>query len=193
MFLQGFGHLSLKLAGALSRVQFGSQLSWAKAYERQMEPEDLKKRFDEKAARASAEAAQQKAKVLEQQAELDRKIQESHKALNEVVIPYFKEIEAVFPRGQFLFERVPKKNLRDNSSAEVSFNFRNGRFVYYIQLIQGNVTIFKEDNMQNKAVKQINAKPKFVYPPNTEPFIASPRDLTREKLGKLVQIAIDAG
>ena len=75
----------------------------------------------------------------------------------------------------------------------MSFAIGNGPR-YFIEVIHGNVKIVCEGPYF--APSKIGGKApikyaQFIFKSTEEPFIEGPQDLSREKLGKLIQIAID--
>jgi hypothetical protein len=158
-----------------------------------MDPKDLKKRFEEKNASATASVAEATAEAEAQKYELEKRAEEGRAALRDVVVPYFAELEAAFPKGQFSFNPAARIDAKDQSSVAASFIVGNGPR-YFVEVIRGNVRIFCEGPYFERS-KGDNKPPikyaKFIFVPSEEPFIEGPHDLTREKLGKLIQIAID--
>ena len=160
-----------------------------------MEPHELKKRLDEKKAKSAANAAQERARLDAQVAERKAKAEEGRAALKDVVIPYFKELQKTFGKD-LTFDPSAQMDLSDMSPVAVSFKFGDGA-VHVIEVSSGNVRIYWTD----PATIKVPAGPKrgkppfqivrqFVFPGTAEPFIATPADLTREKLSKLVDMAI---
>jgi hypothetical protein len=160
-----------------------------------MDPEDLKKRFEEKNSKVTASAAGAKAEAESQKSEQEKRAEVGRAAVRDVVVPYFKEIEATFPKGQFSFNPAAKTDAKDHSSVAVSFKVGNGPR-YFIEVIRGHVRVFCEGPYFEPS-KGDNKAPikyaQFIFVSTEEPFIEGPHDLTREKLGKLIQIAIDQG
>ena len=159
-----------------------------------MDPKELRKRFEAKSAETAAKSAHKKAQLAAEKAEQAKREEEARTALRDVVIPYFNEIKAEFPKGQFSFDHAVSMTL---SPVRVSFKVGNGPR-YFLEVIGGNVRILKEGpsfappkgpQSGRKAPPGTNVQ--FVFSPNSEPFIKEPSDLTRENLGRLVQMAID--
>jgi hypothetical protein len=152
-----------------------------------MDPKDLKKRFEKKSARRAAESAQARAAEETEKAERADRVVQGQAALEKVVIPYFREIEATFQRGQFTFDPSAKMDAETHFPIGVTFKVGNGS-LHFIEVIRGTVRIGwhgYESSGQTRVAKE------FVYSSNAEPFIKEPSDLTRERLGKLVAMAID--
>jgi hypothetical protein len=159
-----------------------------------MDPKELAGLFEKKNADIAAKTAQENAQLDAQKTEREKRIAEGRAALLNVVIPYFKEIEATFPKGQFSFNPAAQIDSNDLSPVGVSFKIGDGA-EHHIEVTQGNVQIWQE-GVNPKGPKRPGAKVlglsiRLVYPSTTEPFIAQPSDLTREKLGKLVEMAIN--
>ena len=154
-----------------------------------MDPEELKKRFEEKRSKIAASAAQAGVEAKAQESEQEQKVEAGRVAIRDMVLPYFKEIEAALPKDQFSFDSFAK----DVSSAKVSFRIGKGPR-YFIEVIRGNVRVFCEGPYFDPSKSDRKAPVKyaqFIFSATEEPFIEGPQDLTREKLGRLVQLAID--
>jgi hypothetical protein len=156
-----------------------------------MDPKELAKMHEEKNARIAAAVAEKKAQVEAQKVEDKKRVEQGRTALREVVIPYFKEIQAAFPKGDFKFNSAAKVDLETRTPVAVSFQMKHG-FEHVIEVIRGNVKIYRRrpGPPQRPGVRKIAMPTEFVFAGDAEPFIAGPSDLTREKLGKLVEIAI---
>jgi hypothetical protein len=171
-----------------------------------MDPKELAQLFEEKNADKAAKTAQEKAQLEAQRAERQKRTEAGRVALRDVVIPYFKKLVATFPKGQFSFDPAALMDSETHTSVAVSFKIGDGA-EHCIEVIQGNVRIWRQGP---KFPGQGGKRPKvpkgrkppgqlpgmsiqFVYSGNAEPFIAVPSDLTPEKLGKLVEMAIREG
>ena len=64
-----------------------------------MDPEDLKKLFEERYSKGAAEAARAKAETNSQMSEQEVRAEIGRVAMRDIIVPYFREIEAAFPRG----------------------------------------------------------------------------------------------
>jgi hypothetical protein len=158
-----------------------------------MDPEDLKKRFEERSSKNTIEAAEAKAETDTQATEQQKRIEVGRAAIRDIVIPYFREIEATFPKGQFSFDTAAKVDPKELFPIAVSFTVGSGPR-YFIEVIRGNVRVFCEGpyfeppkNGNKASIKYAQ----FIFGSSEEPFIEGPNDLSREKIGKLIQIAID--
>ena len=149
-----------------------------------MDTKLLADRFSEKAkaaarARDARDAADHKAAGQDQRADEAR-----IKALQEIVIPFFRELAATFPKDGLLYkvERDP----RDGRPTSLAFQIGLGRPIS-IQISGDKVLITRIAG----AGPDASGYAIFTYPPEEEPYIATLADLTREKLSKLVELEID--
>ena len=63
-----------------------------------MDPEHLKKQFEERNSRSVASAAEAQAVADSDKNDRERKAEQGRAALRDVVVPYFKELEASFDK-----------------------------------------------------------------------------------------------
>jgi hypothetical protein len=167
-----------------------------------MDPKELAKLYEKKSAESAAKAAENKAQMDVQQAEFRKRVEQGRTALRDVVIPYFQELVSAFPKGQFKFN--PSASMEAETLAPVAVSFKIGDGPeHFIEVAQGTVRIYYNYNTRPQPEPQARkvakgGKPvpapgvvlQMVYSGNTEPFIATPTDLTRDKLAKLVEVAI---
>ena len=168
-----------------------------------MDPQQLKRLFEEKSATKADKTAREKTRIAARAAEQQKRAEEGRVALRDVVTPYFQELLETFPTGHFSFNPAALMNAESHTPVAVSFKVGDGA-EHYIEVVQGNVRIWRQgpkfpvqDAKGPKAAKGRKRAAKFpgldiqfVFSGNAEPFIALPSDLTREKLAKLVEMAI---
>lgn len=148
-----------------------------------MDPKELKRLHVQRKAQTAAQIEQVNAAQSAAQAELEQKMADGKTALKEVVLPYFEEVAAAFDEGEFVFEK--RFDVADHSLVGVSFKIGGGP-EYGVEAIGGNVRIWK----RYPGTKS-TPRPIYFFSSQHEPFIGSATDLTREKLEKLVQQAIN--
>jgi hypothetical protein len=61
------------------------------------DPKELAKLYEKKNAESAPKAAEDKAKSEASQSDLKHRIEQGRRALRDVVIPYFTELQAAFP------------------------------------------------------------------------------------------------
>jgi hypothetical protein len=147
-----------------------------------MDPKILASKFAKKAAEETNEKETKKAAEAESQAALVRLSEDGKRAIAEVVIPYFNDIKAQFPPDQFSYD--VQVDTKDHKPVGVSFTLGKGPLIV-ISTYFGRVTITQTNtpDLPNKVA--------FVYSPKAQPFIETPRDLTREKIGNLIEMVIE--
>jgi hypothetical protein len=148
-----------------------------------MDPKEFKELHVQKKAQIAAEIAQVNAAQSATQAELKQKIADGSAALKEVVLPCLEEVATAFDEGEFIIET--KLDESDRSLVGVSFKIAGGP-EYGVEAIGGNVRVWKRYSGTKSAPRPI-----YFFSAQHEPFIGSIKDLTREKLEKLVQQAIN--
>jgi hypothetical protein len=148
-----------------------------------MDPKELKRLYLQRKAQAAAQIAQVHAAQSAAEAELKQKMADGNTALKEVVLPYFEEVATAFDEGEFVIET--NLDVSDRSLVGVSFKIGGGPD-YGVEAIGGNVRVWK----RYPGTKS-TPRPVYFFSAQHEPFIGSITDLTREKLEKLVQLAIN--
>jgi hypothetical protein len=143
------------------------------------DPKELAKLYEKKNAESAPKAAEDKAKSEASQSDLKHRIEQGRRALRDVVIPYFTELQAAFPTDHFKF-KTSGIDVEAREPVAVSFWIGEGAECV-IQVSTGTVSIFYPNSSAND---------RNVYQPNANPF-AGPHDLTRQKLGELVKRIID--
>jgi hypothetical protein len=147
-----------------------------------MDAKELAAKFVEKVALAAEEKDKQTEVAVDAQATRITDVAECKRAMTDVVIPFLAEIEEQFPPNQFSFS--PQIDLQDHKFVGVSFRVGDGPMVT-ISAAFGNIVI--SHGGASGSSKGIE----FVYGPGAAPFIASSRDLTRDKIARLVEMVID--
>ena len=154
-----------------------------------MEPKDIKALYEkQQQERAAINAAHTEAQRAQHDA-LRAEAEAGKKAIREVVLPYFAELEIELGKQHFVHSVTASEG---GSPVEVSFRIDNG-FTYVIQTGMAGVLIRKL-NLSGPAGKNLNtmmAKPIKVYSQDEAPFIRLARDLTRESVGNLVKMALE--
>lgn len=147
-----------------------------------MDAKELAAKFKDKVAVAAAEKDKQAELAVEDQAAHSTDVAECKRAMTDVVIPFLSEIEERFPPRQFSFS--PQIDLKDHQFVGVSFRVGDGPMIN-ISAALGNIIVSHTGaSGSSKGIE-------FIYDRAAEPFIASSRDLTREKIAKLVEMVID--
>jgi hypothetical protein len=141
-----------------------------------MDPKDLRRLHDQ----IVADQAEAEAQARAEEAEREQRVQDCKLALRNVVIPYLDEVDKALPRGTFSHRVVGV----DTDGAPMEVGFRYGAwFETRIKTVDGEVLIATfEPNAEGWA------DPESVLSPNDEPYIEGPDDLTREKIGQLIEI-----
>jgi hypothetical protein len=165
-----------------------------------MNPNELAELFARKKAERAAKAADEKSKLDAQKEAQQKRAEQGRAALRDVVVPYFQEVAATFPAGEFKFDPAEKQDAATGASLAVAFKIGDGA-KHVIEVIQGNVRVYKEGpkispgagkaGKGRRALDIPGINTDFVFSGNAKPFIAGSSDLTREKLGELVRMAIE--
>jgi hypothetical protein len=109
-------------------------------------------------------------------------------ALTSVVLPYLEEAKSFFPNGAFDYRRDSDVNTKRLVS--VSFQI-NGFDAVEIRDQGGQVAVRKTGALSQPEGAGVV---KSTYPTDSSgPMIGSAEDLTREKLGKLIELVIKGG
>jgi len=147
-----------------------------------MEAKELAAKFTTRVAAAATEKDKQTKDAVEGRATDLTDAAECKRAMTEVVIPFLSEVRAAFPPQQFSFS--PQIDLQDHQFVGVSFKVGNGPMVT-ISAAFGNIIIAQSGGSgSSKGIE-------FIYDRGAEPFISSSRDLTREKVAKLIETVIE--
>ena len=102
-----------------------------------------------------------------------------------------------FPQGQFKFNPAALIEAKTHAPVAVSFKIGNG-WEHVIEIQLDRVLIYKKMPENLRAARPARGarrtpilQKQFVYSGMYEPFITGPSDLTRAKLSKLVEMAIE--
>jgi hypothetical protein len=144
-----------------------------------MDPKALGKGFEQKHGARMARAEQERAKAAAEDAKQKEKLNQLRAAISDTVIPYLKEVEAEFPKGQFSIEVAKSKGVI-RSPTGVSFSVGGGP-KYTIELDGQRISVWH----QGPSGTGLNVH--LVHG-----FYDDPAAITRGVIGKLVQSAIDA-
>ena len=153
-----------------------------------MEPKDLKSISDRQKA---YEAEKQAASCAEDKLRNDLIKTERaacRKGLEEVALPYLREIEADFGKDHFSVETEVSADKADKGLNGVSFRIDKGASIH-IQLTHSGVTTNATD--PNNKTKDALVRPVFVGPGGGKATITGSKDITRENIGPLVRMAIE--
>lgn len=147
-----------------------------------MTPQELADKFSSKVAAAVVERGKQTSIAADQTAIRTQDIEHCKRALAEHVIPFLSELKQHMPEEQFSF--APQIDVHDHKPVGVSFRIGDGPATT-IATTLGNIVVTRiGDSGSSKGVA-------FVYPSDAEPYISNSGDLTRDKISRLVEMAID--
>ncbi|GEM_PF-2394750 len=149
-----------------------------------MDPKLLKTLLDKKVADKAATETARLAGVAALKAETISKQREGQQALATVVVPYFDEILGAIGPAGFQFSRVQSSDSSDILPLGVRFAV-GGSVEHEISVASSKVWIRKVGS------KSDGVSTVFVFPSFEEPYIGEPQDLTREKIGKLLELVIE--
>ncbi|MEI9930124.1 MAG: hypothetical protein WDM89_06135 [Rhizomicrobium sp.] len=150
-----------------------------------MDPKLLKTLLDKKAAVKAATETARLAGVAALKAETISKQWEGQQAIATVVVPYFDEIlRAIGPAG-FQFSLVPSSNPIEGG-LPLGVRFAVGSSVEHEISVASSKVWIKRIGSKSDGVATV-----FVYPGAEEPYIGEPQDLTRDKIGKLLELVIE--
>lgn len=147
-----------------------------------MNAEDLARKFDARVAAAAEEKGRQAELGVGKADERSADIEHCKNALEREVLPFLAELRDRFPDGQFTFSPQVERN--DSRPVGVSFTIGNGGPTS-ISTAFGNVVVTHVGTSgTSKGVP-------YVFAPDADPFIGNSGDLTREKIGRLVELLLD--
>ena len=149
-----------------------------------MDPKLLKTLLDKKVADKAATRDARLAGVAALKAETISKQREGQQAIATVVVPYFDEILQTMGPAGFQFSQVPSSDPIDILPLGVRFAV-GGSVEFEISVASSKVWIKKVGS------KSDGVGTAFVYPGAEEPHIGEPQDLTRDKIGKLLELVIE--
>jgi hypothetical protein len=147
-----------------------------------MNARELADKFSAKVKAAVDEKARQRGIAADNPQKRTDDIEHCKRAIEQHVIPFLVELKDHFGDGQFSF--APQIDIHDHKPIGVSFKIGDGSATS-ISTAFGNIVVTRfGDSGSSKGVP-------FVYPPDAEPYISNSGDLTRDKIAKLVEMAID--
>jgi hypothetical protein len=149
-----------------------------------VDPKYLKMLLEKKAADKAAVEVSRLASVAALKAETVSKQREGQQAIATVVVPYFDEILQTVGPADFKFSKVQSPDPIDILPLGVRFAV-GGSVEFEISIASSKVWIKKVGS------KSDGVRSAFVYPDAEEPHIGEPQDLTREKIGKLLELVIE--
>jgi len=147
-----------------------------------MNAQELAEKFSAKVAAAVAEKDKQVALAADHAAKRLDDVEHCKTALERNVLPFLSELKQHIADEQFSF--APQIDLRDHKPVGVSFTIGDGPSTT-ISTAFGNIIVARGGSSGSS--KGVN----FVYQPDAEPYISNSGDLTREKIARLVEMAID--
>lgn len=147
-----------------------------------MNAQELASKFNAKVAAAVAEKKRQTGITTDNTQKRLDDAEHCKRALQEHVIPFLSDLRQHFGAEQFSF--APQIDIQDHKPIGVSFKIGDGSATT-ISTAFGNIVVTRfGDSGSQKSVP-------FVYSPDAEPYISNSGDLTRDKIAKLVEMAID--
>jgi len=147
-----------------------------------MNADDLAHKFQARVAAAAREKGRQAELGATRADERRADIEHCKNALEREVLPFLLELSEKFPDGQFTFSHQVERN--DSRPVGVSFTIGNGGPTN-INTAFGNVVVTRVGASGTwKGVP-------YVFAPDADPFISNSGDLTRDKIGRLVELLLD--
>jgi len=147
-----------------------------------MDAQQLAAKFSAKTAATVVERDKQTAIAAENNAKRLDDVEHCKRQLADAVIPFLEELQTHLPKEQFSF--AWQIDQQDHKPVGVSFRIGDGSPIT-IATAFGNVIVTRSGNSgSSKGVR-------FVYPPDSEPWISNSGDLTSEKVAKLIEMEID--
>ena len=149
-----------------------------------MDPNELKNIHEMKKIADSQRRAELVTATTAAKAKREKQISDVRMALTNVALPYLREVAAAF--GKEFSVNASGLDASDDSPVTVSFRIEKG-WEYGIEAVTGTLRVWKKSLKSRADAANV---PQFVFPPTAQPFIGVTADLTREKIGKLIEIAI---
>jgi hypothetical protein len=147
-----------------------------------MNAQELAEKFTAKVAAAVVEKDRQTDIAADNIEKRSDDVEHCKRAMERQVIPFLLELKQHLGEEQFSF--APQIDILDHKPVGVSFKIGDGSATS-ISTAFGNIVVTRfGDSGSSKGVP-------FVYPPDAEPYISNSGDLTRDKIAKLVEMAID--
>ena len=147
-----------------------------------MNAQELADKFSAKVKAAVDEKTRQADIAAEHSRKRSDDMEHCKRAMEQHVIPFLMELKRHFGEEQFSF--APQIDIHDHKPIGVSFKIGDGSATS-ITTAFGNIVVTRfGDSGSSKGIA-------FVYPSDAEPYISNSGDLTRDKVAKLVEMAID--
>jgi hypothetical protein len=147
-----------------------------------MNAQELAEKFTAKVAAAVVEKDRQTGIAADNREKRTNDMEHCKRAMAQHVIPFLLELKQHLGEEQFSF--APQIDILDHKPVGVSFKIGDGSATS-ISTAFGNIVVTRfGDSGSSRGVP-------FVYPPDAEPYISNSGDLTRDKIAKLVEMAID--
>jgi hypothetical protein len=147
-----------------------------------MNAQELAEKFTAKVAAAVVEKDRQTGIAADNREKRTNDVEHCKRAMEQHVIPFLLELKQHLGEEQFSF--APQIDILDHKPVGVSFKIGDGSATS-ISTAFGNIVVTRfGDSGSSKGVP-------FVYPPDAVPYISNSGDLTRDKIAKLVEMAID--
>jgi hypothetical protein len=147
-----------------------------------MDAHQLAEKFRAKVAAAATEKDHQVDVASENAQKRSDDVEHCKNALEHHVIPLLSELQHELGEKQFSF--ASQIDLQDHRPVGVSFRIGDGAATH-IATAFGNIIVTRSGSGgSSKGIQH-------VYSPDEEPFISNSGDLTRDKIAKLVEMAID--
>lgn len=150
-----------------------------------MDPKELKKLHEQKKVVDAQKRAELVTATTAAKAKHEKQISDARGALVNVALPYLQEVAAAF--GPEFSVNASGLDASIESPVTVSFRIEKG-WEYGIEAVAGTLRVWKR-SLKSRA--DAAHAPQYVFPATAQPFIGATADLTREKIGKLIEIAID--
>lgn len=151
-----------------------------------MDPKALAERHAHKVAEAAAAVAEEQQAKTAQTAARSEAADAIRSKLENVVLPFLDETKKAFPKNQFQYQM--HNDLGTGRLLGVSFRI-NGHPEVEIRERAGRVAVAKLGIPRGR--RPGPKQPVFFYRTDAGPFIGTAEDLTREKIGKLIEMVID--
>ena len=147
-----------------------------------MNAQELAEKFTAKVAGAVLEKDRQTGIAADNREKRTNDVEHCKRAMEQHVLPFLSELKQHLGEEQFSF--APQIDIHDHKPVGVSFKIGDGSATS-ISTAFGNIVVTRfGDSGSSRGVP-------FVYPPVAEPYISNSGDLTRDKIAKLVEMAID--
>jgi hypothetical protein len=157
-----------------------------------MDRKQLAELYEKKMAEAARRASEKHAQLDAQRAASERKEEEGRTKLRDTIIPFLRNTMSEFPKGEFKLDQMIDRSTND--PIRVSFKIGNG-YQYFIEVVRGgNIAAgykvprrtFSAEFAKTEKSENVEIERVVLYP-----GIVEPRDLTPQKLTKLLEFSIE--